>query len=191
MLGHHTAGRLAKTGVKTGFVEAGCHRRRQWEKAVAATIATLGGFDILVNNAGIEISSLVVDLEPSDLRRMCEVNILGTALGIKHALRACVLVACRHRRLHHQHLLGGRNHRVPGIAGYSAHQVGCRSLHADCRGRVGQARLRRPRQLHLSRACSHRHGHATRQRHGAAGPLAQRRSRRRRRHRAHPARPAR
>jgi 3alpha(or 20beta)-hydroxysteroid dehydrogenase len=59
-----------------------------WELAVGATIEQLGGFDILVNNAGIEISGLIVDFEAADLQRMLEVNVLGTALGIKHGLRA-------------------------------------------------------------------------------------------------------
>jgi NAD(P)-dependent dehydrogenase (short-subunit alcohol dehydrogenase family) len=59
-----------------------------WEAAVAATIEQLGGFDILVNNAGIERSSLIVDIDAQDLKQMLEVNVLGTALGIKHALRA-------------------------------------------------------------------------------------------------------
>jgi 3alpha(or 20beta)-hydroxysteroid dehydrogenase len=59
-----------------------------WEAAVAATIERLGGLDILVNNAGIEISGLLVDARADDLRRMLEVNVLGTALGIKHGLRA-------------------------------------------------------------------------------------------------------
>jgi NAD(P)-dependent dehydrogenase (short-subunit alcohol dehydrogenase family) len=59
-----------------------------WEAAVAATISELGGFDILVNNAGIEISALTIDARAEDLRRMLEVNVLGTALGIKHGLRA-------------------------------------------------------------------------------------------------------
>lgn len=59
-----------------------------WEAAIAATIEQLGGFDILVNNAGIELSSLIVDIDAQDLRRMLDVNVLGTALGIKHALRA-------------------------------------------------------------------------------------------------------
>jgi NAD(P)-dependent dehydrogenase (short-subunit alcohol dehydrogenase family) len=44
--------------------------------------------DIVVNNAGVEISSLVIDLDPDDVRKMLEVNILGTSLGIKHAFRA-------------------------------------------------------------------------------------------------------
>jgi 3alpha(or 20beta)-hydroxysteroid dehydrogenase len=59
-----------------------------WEAAVGATIEQLGGLDILVNNAGIEISGLIVDVNAADLRRMLEVNVLGTALGIKHGLRA-------------------------------------------------------------------------------------------------------
>ncbi len=59
-----------------------------WEAAVGATVEQLGGFDILVNNAGIEISSLIVDIDAGDLRKMLEVNVLGTALGIKHGLRA-------------------------------------------------------------------------------------------------------
>jgi 3alpha(or 20beta)-hydroxysteroid dehydrogenase len=59
-----------------------------WDAAIGATVEQLGGFDILVNNAGIEISGLIVNLEAEDLRRMLEVNVLGTALGIKHGLRA-------------------------------------------------------------------------------------------------------
>src|SRR6202012_3294563 len=31
---------------------------------------------------------LLVDIDPADIRRMLEVNVLGTALGIKHGLRA-------------------------------------------------------------------------------------------------------
>jgi 3alpha(or 20beta)-hydroxysteroid dehydrogenase len=59
-----------------------------WELVIADTIAELGGLDILVNNAGVEITQLVVDLDPDEIRRMLEVNILGTSLGIKHAFRA-------------------------------------------------------------------------------------------------------
>jgi NAD(P)-dependent dehydrogenase (short-subunit alcohol dehydrogenase family) len=41
-----------------------------------------------VNNAGIEIFSMIVDLDPDDLRRMLDVDVVGTALGPKHGLRA-------------------------------------------------------------------------------------------------------
>jgi NAD(P)-dependent dehydrogenase (short-subunit alcohol dehydrogenase family) len=86
--GQATAAELAKTGVKTGFVKLDVTNDADWENAAFATIATLGGFDILVNNAGIEITSLVADLEAADMRRMCDVNIVGTGLGMKHAFRA-------------------------------------------------------------------------------------------------------
>jgi 3alpha(or 20beta)-hydroxysteroid dehydrogenase len=59
-----------------------------WEAAIGRTIDEFGSLNILVNNAGIEISGLIVDAEAEDLRRMLEVNVLGTALGIKHGLRA-------------------------------------------------------------------------------------------------------
>ena len=59
-----------------------------WEAGVASAIEQSGGLDVLVNNAGIEISSLIIDLDAADVRRMLEVNVLGTALGIKHAFRS-------------------------------------------------------------------------------------------------------
>lgn len=59
-----------------------------WADAAAATVAALGGFDILVNNAGIEVNALVIDIEPEPLRRMLDINVLGVALGMKHAFRA-------------------------------------------------------------------------------------------------------
>ena len=74
--------------MKTGFVKLDVTDDAQWEKAVAATVTTLGGYDILINNAGIEITSLVSDVKAEDARRMCDVNIVGTVLGMKHAFRA-------------------------------------------------------------------------------------------------------
>ena len=60
----------------------------QWETAVAQTVSELGGLDVVVNNAGLEVTSLLVDTDPDEIRRMLEVNLLGTMLGIKHAFRA-------------------------------------------------------------------------------------------------------
>ena len=58
-----------------------------WAAAIAEATSLLGGLDILVNNAGIEITSLIVDLDPAAVRKQLEVNLLGTALGLKHAFR--------------------------------------------------------------------------------------------------------
>jgi len=87
-LGTETAQLLAKDGATAGFTHLDVTDEASWEAAVAATVAELGGFDVLVNNAGIEITELVVDLDPANLRRMLDINVVGTALGMKHAFRA-------------------------------------------------------------------------------------------------------
>jgi 3alpha(or 20beta)-hydroxysteroid dehydrogenase len=87
-LGRETTGEITKSGAKAGFVPLDVTDEAAWEKAVAATIAKFGGFDILVNNAGIEVTALIVDIEPGTLRRMLDVNVVGTSLGMKHAFRA-------------------------------------------------------------------------------------------------------
>ncbi len=86
--GRATADAITATGARAGFVHLDVTDDASWESAVAATIAELGGLDIVVNNAGLEISSLVVDLDPADIQKMLEVNLLGTMLGVKHAFRA-------------------------------------------------------------------------------------------------------
>jgi len=87
-LGTETAQLLAKDGATAGFTHLDVTDEASWEAAVATTVAELGGFDVLVNNAGIEITELVVDLDPANLRRMLDINVVGTALGMKHAFRA-------------------------------------------------------------------------------------------------------
>ena len=87
--GEKTAAALAESsGAHASFVELDVTDDGSWENAVGHAVSDLGGLDILINNAGIELSGLVVDLDPADVRRMCEVNVIGTALGIKHAFRA-------------------------------------------------------------------------------------------------------
>ena len=71
-----------------GFVHLDVTDDANWDSAIASAVDQLGGLDVLVNNAGVEITRLVVDLDPAEVRRMLEINVLGTALGIKHAFRA-------------------------------------------------------------------------------------------------------
>ena len=87
-LGKATADELRRTGANAAFVPLDVTDDDNWAQAITSVVGELGGLDIVVNNAGVEISGLVVDLDPGDVRRMLEVNVLGTALGIKHALRA-------------------------------------------------------------------------------------------------------
>ncbi len=86
--GRDTAAGIVAAGGTASFVRMDVTQEADWERAVAATVGELGGFDILVNNAGIEITALVVDVQADDLRRMFDINVVGTLLGMKHALRA-------------------------------------------------------------------------------------------------------
>ncbi|WP_321162924.1 hypothetical protein [Nostocoides jenkinsii] len=42
---------------------------------------------MLVNNAGIEITDLIAEVKPEEIRRMLEVNILGRARPHRHGHR--------------------------------------------------------------------------------------------------------
>ncbi len=87
-LGRETAQLVGKTGVTAAFTPLDITDESSWQAAVAATVDQLGGYDILINNAGVEVTALMTDLDPAELSRMLEVNIVGTALGIKHAFLA-------------------------------------------------------------------------------------------------------
>ena len=71
-----------------GFVHLDVTDDAAWEAAMGQAAQLLGGLDIVVNNAGVEITSLLVDLDAGQALKQLQVNILGTALGIKHAFRA-------------------------------------------------------------------------------------------------------
>ncbi len=75
-------------GGKVGFVHLDVTKDKDWEKAVPEVIKQIGGYDILVNNAGIEVTALVHDIDAESMLRMFNINVVGTALGMKHAFRA-------------------------------------------------------------------------------------------------------
>lgn len=78
----------AALGADHAFVHLDVTDDRSWEAAVAAAIEQTGGLDVVVNNAGLEITSLIADLDADAARRMVDVNVIGTSLGVKHAFRA-------------------------------------------------------------------------------------------------------
>ncbi|WP_067690250.1 SDR family NAD(P)-dependent oxidoreductase [Nocardia jejuensis] len=86
--GRATADAIERSGARAAFVALDVTEDAGWESAVAVTIAELGGFDLLVNNAGVEITELLTDISQDRVRAMLDINLLGPALGIKHAFRA-------------------------------------------------------------------------------------------------------
>lgn len=80
--------KLAETlGEQHGFVHLDVTDDASWEAAAASTVERFGGLDVVVNNAGLEVTQLLADTEADDMRRMLDVNVVGTMLGIKHAFR--------------------------------------------------------------------------------------------------------
>ena len=86
--GRATAAALKAQGLAVEFVALDVCDEAQWLAALSYTHECFGGLDILVNNAGIEETALLTELDPDALRRMLDVNVVGTALGLKHGLRA-------------------------------------------------------------------------------------------------------
>jgi 3alpha(or 20beta)-hydroxysteroid dehydrogenase len=86
--GRETARSIGATGGRAAFVHLDVSDEASWLAAICAAHTTFGGFDILVNNAGVEETALVSEIDADALRRMLDVNIVGTALGLKHAFRA-------------------------------------------------------------------------------------------------------
>ena len=52
---------------------------------VAAAVADLGGLDVLVNLAGIHVTTPLGTMDVTDVRRMLEVNLIGTMLCCREA----------------------------------------------------------------------------------------------------------
>ena len=82
-LGERTA-----ADIGAGFVALDVTDDAAWEAAITHAVGELGGLDVVINTAGLEVTQLLVDTEPDDVRRLLEVNLIGTMLGIKHAFRA-------------------------------------------------------------------------------------------------------
>lgn len=85
--GAAAAAALTADGRNASFVTLDVTDDASWSRAMEQVRTKLGGLDALVNNAGIEISDLFVDLDPANLRKILDVNVVGTALGVKHAFR--------------------------------------------------------------------------------------------------------
>jgi 3alpha(or 20beta)-hydroxysteroid dehydrogenase len=54
-----------------------------WTAAVGTAMTTFGRLDVLVNNAGVLSHAPIVDMPLDEFRRVIEVNLIGTWLGIR------------------------------------------------------------------------------------------------------------
>jgi 2-dehydro-3-deoxy-D-gluconate 5-dehydrogenase len=81
------AGELARQGQAVSTVTADISQQGDAERIAAAAQAK-GGFDILVNNAGVFSNYLVPLMPPEEFSRIIGVNVVGTFLCSREAVRA-------------------------------------------------------------------------------------------------------
>jgi NAD(P)-dependent dehydrogenase (short-subunit alcohol dehydrogenase family) len=84
--GEETAARIGNSNAI--FVKLDVTSESNWEAAIAATVKRFGGIDVVVNNAAIETTSLLENCTLEEFNRTLNVNVTGTFLGVKHAIRA-------------------------------------------------------------------------------------------------------
>lgn len=83
-----TVERLRATGARVFGHVLDVASEPHWEAAVAHAVAQLGGLSIVVNNAAIERQTFFADCSLEEFERIQRINVTGTFLGIKHAIRA-------------------------------------------------------------------------------------------------------
>ena len=71
------------SGPGLSTVELNVCEEKAWQALMEKTLSEHGGIDILVNNAGILSFGLIEDIKPNDFRRLMDVNVTGTFLGMQ------------------------------------------------------------------------------------------------------------
>ncbi len=79
---------LQALGTEAEFVRADVRHEDEVRALVDRAVARFGRLDVLVNNAGTEgTAGPVTGVTPESYAAMFETNVLGTLLGMKHAMR--------------------------------------------------------------------------------------------------------
>ena len=75
-------------GTNAAFTRLDVTQRGDWDAAVALAEARFGKLDCLVNNAGIIVFKALDDLTEDEMRRIMDVNAMGTMIGTQAVLAA-------------------------------------------------------------------------------------------------------
>ena len=65
------------------FASQDVSSEEDWERVVRITVETFGGIDILINNAGIHSFGSLLEENVERLRKVLDVNVVGSWLGIQ------------------------------------------------------------------------------------------------------------
>jgi 3alpha(or 20beta)-hydroxysteroid dehydrogenase len=75
-------------GERAGFLHLDVTSEQAWIDTVEQVERDRGRLDVLVNNAGILMFNAIADTSLEDFRRVLDVNLIGTFLGMKAAIPA-------------------------------------------------------------------------------------------------------
>jgi 3alpha(or 20beta)-hydroxysteroid dehydrogenase len=75
-------------GDRVSYVHHDVTDEAGWVSVVEDTERQLGKLDVLVNNAGILKFNAITDTPIEELRQVLEINLIGTFIGMKHAIPA-------------------------------------------------------------------------------------------------------
>lgn len=75
-------------GTAAAFLKHDVVSRAEWDAVLLATEAKFGKLDILVNNAGVIVFKRLDDLTEEDMRRIIDINLMGTMIGTQAAIPA-------------------------------------------------------------------------------------------------------
>jgi NAD(P)-dependent dehydrogenase (short-subunit alcohol dehydrogenase family) len=86
--GRALADELQGRGAEVEFVAADVRHETEVEQLVDAALTRFGRLDVMVNNAGVDGDMVpFAAVTPESYSAVFDTNVLGTLLGIKHALR--------------------------------------------------------------------------------------------------------
>ncbi len=70
------------------FAKLDVRLEEDWQSIIAAAVERFGKLDILVNNAAVVHFGAAEDLTKADAERVLGINVIGTMMGVKHAVPA-------------------------------------------------------------------------------------------------------
>jgi short-subunit dehydrogenase len=83
---HETSTALTTAGIVNLAVQADVVSETDMQRLMADALARFGRIDVLINNAGITMRSLVIDTDPNVIRRVMDINFMGTVNATRYAL---------------------------------------------------------------------------------------------------------
>ena len=88
--GENVVREITSAGAKALFVRTDVSREEEIIALIEKTVATFGALHVAFNNAGIEgqIGLLTTEQTVEQYRQVCDINICGVLLSMKHEIRA-------------------------------------------------------------------------------------------------------